>query len=356
MKKVQYGIIGFGGIAESRIAKEGFCADETRFPAHPDARLTGATDVNPVRRQAVQSLGLQWYESAESLLDQADIEAVFISTDNRSHAAVAKAAMERGKHCLVEKPVATSIDDLRELQQMARTKNLILGVDHMMVHNAYNRRARALVQEGRIGAVNDICLHMEFLYGATPAEAASWRCADPQQLGGPIGDVGSHCLYMAEFLLGTRIRRLACVYLTRTLDIAVENGAFIGFETESGIQGSARVAFNQPRGAPASTLLNLGYEIYGSAGVIRGYGTLFQLSGHPDEPVQIHLDVATGGGRETIRLDTVENIYQAAISHHARAIRSRAFIDGAEALHNLTMIKACHESAGRNGEFLEISE
>jgi predicted dehydrogenase len=356
MKKVKYGIIGFGGIAENRIAIEGFCADRKRFPPNPHAELVGATDINPGRKAAAESLGLQWYDSAEALLAQQELEAVFIATNNRSHAAAAKSAMERGKHCLVEKPIATSPQDLRELQQLARKRNLNLGVDHMMVHNSYNRRARALVQEGAVGKVNDVCLHMEFLYGATPDEAASWRCAVPEELGGPIGDVGSHCLYMVESLLNTRIDQLSCVYLPRTLEIAVENGAYIQFETESGVQGSARVAFNQHRGGLESTLLNLGYEIYGTGGAIRGYGTLFQLSGHPDEPVQIRLDVETQQGRDMIRLDEVDNIYQAMISRHAQSIRSGEFVDSEEALHNLAMILACHESAGKNGEFLEIEK
>jgi len=175
---VKYGIIGFGGIAENRIAKEGFCADTSRFSPHPHVELIGATDANPARKNAVHSLNLTWYESAETLLAQPEIEAVFIATNNRSHATVAKAAMESSKHCLVEKPLATSIEDLRELQRIARKQNLILGVDHMMVHNSYNRRARTLVQEGRIGEVNDVCLHMEFLYGASAAPCAMRESSD----------------------------------------------------------------------------------------------------------------------------------------------------------------------------------
>jgi predicted dehydrogenase len=356
MKKVKYGIIGFGGIAETRIAKEGFCGDRNRFPPHPQVELTCATDINPMRKAAAESLGLQWYDSADALLDRKDIEAVFIATNNRSHAAAARSAIVCGKHCLVEKPIATTLEDVRELQRLARARNLNLSVDHMMVHNSYNRRARALVQEGAIGEVNDVCLHMEFIYGSTPAEAASWRCAVSEELGGPIGDVGSHCLYMAEALLNSRIIRLSCVYLPRTLVIEAENGAYVQFETGSGIRGSARVAFNQPRGGLESTLLNLGYEIYGTAGAIRGYGTLFQLSGHGDEPIQIRLDVDTKQGRDTLHLDKVDNIYQAMISQHAQSIQSGEFVDSQEALHNLGMILACHESAGKNGAFLEIEE
>lgn len=52
-------------------------------------------------------------------------------------------------------------------------------------------------------------------------------CSRPAELGGPLGDVGSHCLYMAEHLIGSRIRSLACTYLLATLGLAVENGAFV---------------------------------------------------------------------------------------------------------------------------------
>jgi hypothetical protein len=96
---------------------------------------------------------------------------------------------------------------------------------------------------------------------------------------------------MAEHLIGSRIRSLACTYLPATLGLAVENGAFVQFETAGGVQGSARVAFNQPRGGLRETLGNLGYEIYGSEGVLRGYGTLFQLSGYSDEPAAVRLEL-----------------------------------------------------------------
>jgi hypothetical protein len=47
MDKVTYRVIGFGGIGENRLAKEGFCVDTSRFAAHPHAELIGATDVDP---------------------------------------------------------------------------------------------------------------------------------------------------------------------------------------------------------------------------------------------------------------------------------------------------------------------
>jgi predicted dehydrogenase len=349
MRKIRYAIIGFGGIAENRIAKEGFGVDEDRFVGHPQAELIGVTDTNPARKEAAAKLGLKWYDSVENVFGDPQVEAVFIATNNRSHTPIAEKAIEAGKHCLIEKPIATTLEDARQLQQLSRKHHISLAVDHMMTENAYNQKARGLISQGAIGQVNDIVLHMEFCYGSTPQEAAGWRCADPLEIGGPVGDVGSHCLYMAEFLLGCEIRSLGCVYTPKTLDMAVENGAFIQFRMKDETQGTARVAFNQPRGGLASTLTNLGYEVYGTDGIIRGYGTLFQLSGHPGEPVEVRLEVERSGVTEKIKIDGVRNIYQAVIARHAQSIVDGKPLDGADALHNLELILGCYQSADRQG-------
>lgn len=354
MRRVRYAIIGFGGIAENRIAREGFGLDRSRFAGHPRAELVGATDRVAARRDAATRLGLKWYDSAESVLSDPAVEAVFIATNNLSHAPLAQKAIQAGKHCLIEKPITTTLGDALRLQKSARERGMSLAVDHMMTENAYNRRARELIGQGAIGEVNDVSLHMEFCYGATPDEAAAWRCADPKEIGGPIGDVGSHCLYMAEFLLGSEVVALSCVYTPRTLNIAVENGAFVQFRLRNGVQGTARVAFNQPRGGPGGTLTGLGYEIYGARGLLRGCATLFQLSGHPGEPVEVRLELDDFNRTEKIRIDAVQNIYQAVIGRHAESIINRAPLDAADAVHNLKLVLACYESAEHNGRVVEF--
>lgn len=349
MSKVKYAVIGFGGIAQNRIAREGFGLDASRFEGHPDAVLTGATDQNAACREAAETLGVKWFDSVEDLLADGETQAVFIATNNLSHAPLAEQAMLAGKHCLIEKPVATTRDDALKLRQIARDRGLSLAVDHMMTGNSYNQRARELIGQGALGQVNDISLHMEFFYGSTPEEAATWRCADPAEIGGPIGDVASHCLYMAEYLLDSEVASLACVYTPRTLDLAVENGAVVRIALRNGVQGTVRVGFNQPRGGLGSTLTDLGYEVYGSEGLLRGCGTLFQISGHPGEPVPVRLELDDFEKVETIRLDSVENIYQAVIGRHARSIRDNRPMDGTDAIHNLELVLACHESARQGG-------
>ena len=371
MKKVGYGIIGFGGIAENRIAKEGFGVDRTRFNGHPEAELVGVTDINQTRKKAATALGLRWYAETSQLLSDPRIQAVFIATNNLSHAPLAEQAIKAKRHCILEKPFATTLSDAQKVRDLAHKNGMSISVDHMMMDNVYNIRARDLVKQGSIGEVNDICLHMEFLYGSTPQEAATWRCANPDELGGPIGDVASHCLYMAEFLLDSPVDSLACVYTPRTLDINVENGAFIQFKLHPvretimpvqgrrkrlshGVNGTVRVAFNQPRGGFASTVTNLGYEIYGTKGIIRGYGTLFQLSGHDGEPVDIRLEIDDFKAGQTTRIKKVQNIYQAVISKHARSIIDKKPLAATEAIHNLRLILACHESAKADGKTIRM--
>jgi predicted dehydrogenase len=159
---------------------------------------------------------------------------------------------------------------------------------------------------------------------------------------------------MAEFLLGSEVAVLSCVYTPRTLNIAVENGAFVQFRLRSGIQGTARVAFNQLRGGPRGMLTGLGYEVYGSRGVLRGCATLFQLSGHPGEPVEVRLEIDDFQRTETIRIDAVQNIYQAVIRRHVESILHRTPLDAADAIHNLRLVLACYESAEHNGRMIEF--
>lgn len=359
MRKIRYAMIGFGGIAENRIAKEGFARDTKRFPAAPeDYELIGAFDLNASRKPAVESYGLTWYDSMQSLLADEKVEAVFVATNNRSHAPMATAALEAGKHVLVEKPLATTVSDVQALIRLARQKGLSLAVDHMMVHNRLNKAAKELVESGKLGAVNDSCFHMEFLYGRDAAEAATWRCADPAELGGPIGDVASHCFYMAEFMFDDEIAEVCAVYLPKTLKIEVEDGAYIKFKMKGGMTGSVKVAFSEDRGGLGGTLTNLGFEIYGSDAILRSYGTMFQLSGHPDEPVKIRLELDTRGCQERITVDDgfIPNIYQTLIWHHARSIIDGKPMVPADGLRNVRQCLAAHQSAQNGGKPVRIEE
>ena len=348
MEKVRYAIIGFGGIAENRIAKEGFGCDKSRFNGLDNAVLVGATDVNPARKSAAEALGLKWYDSIDAILADKDIDAVYVATNNASHAEIVLKAFEAGKHAMTEKPIATSASDAAAMVRTAAKKRLSLTIDHMMVYNAYNQLARKYVAAGKLGNVGDSCFHMEFLFGSTPEEAATWRCSKVEEMGGPIGDVASHCIYMAEFIFNSKIKQVQAVYLPKTLQIKAEDGAYIKFTLENGQTGSFKVAFSENRGGLIGTLSNLGFEIYGDAAVLRGFGTMFQLSGTADEPYAQRLELESADGIKHLRPRKFPNIYQQIISLHAQSVIDNKPLNAEDGLRNLRACIAIHKSA-RNG-------
>jgi len=186
MSVLNYAIVGFGGIAENRIAKEGFALDTERFEPLGDIQLVGASDISVERRKIVESFGLNWYNSVDDICEDKVISGVFIATNNLSHYPIAEKLIKAGKHLIIEKPITTSLQDAKRLFDLATEYNVSLAVDHMMVHNAYNLKARELVRQEELGNVNDIVLHMEFPYGFTQSEADTWRCSNPDEIGGPI--------------------------------------------------------------------------------------------------------------------------------------------------------------------------
>ena len=354
MSKVKYALIGFGGIAENRVAKEGFACDAGRFRPLRFAKLVGATDLNPMRESAAKALGLAWYRSLDEVLADDSIDAVYVATNNLSHVPLAVRALKAGKHVIVEKPMATSVADARNLAKLAKSKGLSLTVDHMMVNNAWNIAGKSAMARGALGTVNDCRFHMEFAYGYDPAEAATWRCSKVEEMGGPIGDVASHCFYVAEFMFGKRIKRVGAVYYPKVMKIKAEDGAYVKFFFEDGMQGSVGCAFSEMRGGLAGTLTNLGYEIYGSKAAMRGYGTMFQLSGYTDEPIVQRLEIDDGRSVRPVRPAKIRNIYQTLIEGHAKSVIDGKPLTGDDAVHNLALCAACHASAKQGGKIISV--
>ena len=90
MERVKYVLIGFGGIAENKIAREGFGINSDSFTAPSNACLIGACDLNPVRRQAIEATGIKYFDCIEEVLSCNEVDAVFIATNNSTHAPLIK--------------------------------------------------------------------------------------------------------------------------------------------------------------------------------------------------------------------------------------------------------------------------
>jgi predicted dehydrogenase len=123
------------------------------FNALADCRVTAVCDTDPVRLQHMKSLypGVEASLDYDEILDRADVEAVAIATPTRLHYPMALQALEAGKHVLVEKPIATSVQECEALLEVAEGKSLILMVGHTFLFSPTVRKIKEIVQHGDLG-------------------------------------------------------------------------------------------------------------------------------------------------------------------------------------------------------------
>jgi predicted dehydrogenase len=114
----------------------------------PGARLTGFVDARPERAKEVEKeLGVSAQPSLEALLDESD--AVIVVVPTSAHFAVASAAIERGKHVFIEKPITTTLEEADTLLDLARKKGVMVQIGHIERFNQAVRAALPFVSKPR---------------------------------------------------------------------------------------------------------------------------------------------------------------------------------------------------------------
>jgi predicted dehydrogenase len=131
-----------------------------------------------------------------------EIDAVDVCTPNDSHAEIAIAAAKAGKHVLCEKPLARTGDEARTMLDAVEAA----GVTHMITFNYRHTPAvvfaRKLVEQGRIGRLLNFRGHYLSDWPADPAVPLSWRFQKAIAGSGTTGDIGSHIIDMARYVVG----------------------------------------------------------------------------------------------------------------------------------------------------------
>jgi predicted dehydrogenase len=123
------------------------------------ADLRRLCDASPERREqfARRYPGTRVTDSVEELLADPELEAVVIATPVPSHYALAKQALEAGKHVFVEKPPAMRASEMEELVALAEERNLVLMPGHLLLYHPGVRKLKELVLSGELGAV--LCIY-----------------------------------------------------------------------------------------------------------------------------------------------------------------------------------------------------
>lgn len=123
------------------------------FNAMTDCRVGVVCDADPARLAHMKKLypNTDTCGSLDEVLARADIDAVVIATPTRMHYPMAVRALKSGRHVLVEKPMAGSTRECREMLELARDRNLTLMVGHTFVYSPTVRKIKEIIHRGDLG-------------------------------------------------------------------------------------------------------------------------------------------------------------------------------------------------------------
>jgi predicted dehydrogenase len=226
---VRWGIIGCGDVTERKSGPGFGRAEHSALVAV--MRRDGAKAADYAKRHGVP----RWYDDAEKLIRDPEVDAVYVATPPGAHLEYALRVAAAGKPCYVEKPMARAHGECERMIAAFEAARLPLFV-------AYYRRAlprfvrvKELLDGGAIGRVTGCRYRMSRLFFPNPEP--QWRL-DPAQSGGGIFlDIGSHVLDLLDHLLGEFVEYGGSAQTTGVTP--VEDIVAVHFRTNRGVIGSA---------------------------------------------------------------------------------------------------------------------
>ena len=125
------------------------------FQSLPDCRVEQVCDLDPERLRHMRQLypDLRTTTDFPTILENQEIRAVAIATPVRSHFPLARQCLEQGKHILIEKPMALSVDQCIQLNRLADDRGLTLMVGHTYLYSSVVNRIREIVRSGDLGEI-----------------------------------------------------------------------------------------------------------------------------------------------------------------------------------------------------------
>jgi phthalate 4,5-cis-dihydrodiol dehydrogenase len=197
---------------------------------HPHIQLCAGMDPLPRPRAAfARQFGAKVYADFEDLCREPSVEAIYIASPHRFHAVQAVAAMEHGKHVLVEKPLALTLEDCDAVVAAAARTGTQLIVGHTHAFDPNVREMRRIIESGELGRLGII---LSFNYNDFLLRPHRSDEFDPNTGGGIAFNQLAHQIEIVRLLAG-RIRsvRASVGALDKARPAAGHCTAFFGFES-----------------------------------------------------------------------------------------------------------------------------
>jgi 1,5-anhydro-D-fructose reductase (1,5-anhydro-D-mannitol-forming) len=237
MPPVRFGIIGFGNFAERAI-----------LPALQKCTLSTPVALQKRSRAEAEAKAGEHgiplaFTTAEELVAHPDVDAVFIVSANANHCAETIAAARAGKHVLVEKPMACTV---REAEQMIATcaeNHVRLMVAHMIRFSPMVMRMREIVRSGALGPI--VFARADFVYDGRLSKRG-WLLDRKVAGGGPVFDVGVHCLDTLRYILDDEVATVHAVLDPTPTATVTERSGDIAMKFSRGTVGSIFCSYDAP--------------------------------------------------------------------------------------------------------------
>ncbi len=316
--------------------------EKTMLPAFRQARETevvaiASRDVERARAYAQQHGIPVSYGSYEALLDDPNIDAIYIPLPNNMHKEWAIKAAQAGKHVLCEKPIALNATEAEEMVAAFAEAGRVLAETFQWRHHPQAHAVRELIEDGTIGEVRFIDAGFSFLI----AREDDIRL-DPALGGGSLYDVGCYPVSLARFMV--QDEPLAVTAQAHWTERGVDDRMAATLEFPNGVLAHINCGFSLP--------LRRYYEVVGSLGslyVNRAYNPIGDRSSeivrYGDDRMMI----------ETVQLEPA-NSYTLMVEDFNRAVTGEAppRFPAEDAVKNMRVIDALYRSA-REGGTVEVA-
>ncbi len=295
---VRWGILGCGDVTEVKSGPGFQGAEGSRLVAV--MRRNGALAEDYARRHNVP----RWYDRADALIQDPEVDAVYIATPPGSHLEYALQVCAAGKPAYVEKPMARNHAECRRMVEAFAEANLPLFVAYYRRGLPRFLKAKELIADGRLGCVTGICYRFARPAPSTPGAGESWpwRVQAEEAGGGFFLDLGCHTLDILDFMLGP-------------LEDVVGRAANIASPYD--VEDTVVMQFRLASGAPGAALWNFAAGAREDSIEITGTEARLSLSTFGNEPLLLE----TPQSRETFDLPNPPHIQQPLIQTIVDALR-----------------------------------
>ncbi|MCL2641515.1 MAG: Gfo/Idh/MocA family oxidoreductase [Phycisphaerales bacterium] len=237
MRTIRWGIIGCGDVCEVKSGPGFQKARGSELVAV--MRRDGAKAADFARRHGVA----RWYDDADALIADKDVDAVYVATPPGVHAFYAMKVCTAGKPCYVEKPMARNGSEARRMVEGFHKAKIPL-------YTAYYRRAmprflkvKEIVDSGGLGELRTVEYRFSNGQASKRVEPVGWHFLAEHSGGGLLLDLGSHALDLLDYFVGPlRVEYARAGNLSRQYE--VEDHVGIAFSLRSGVVGAARWKFD----------------------------------------------------------------------------------------------------------------